>query len=108
MMDKLAGGSGGVGPVFHGREGDGATLTLDMAVAVRGPTGRGNANSNPVYKAFHGDGAGRGQRNVGHAARAAAVGGVAAKRWAKRAREESGEGSGEESDEGSLEESEDS
>jgi hypothetical protein len=41
MMDKLAGGSGGVGPVFHGRKVDGATLTPDMAVAVRGPAGRG-------------------------------------------------------------------
>jgi hypothetical protein len=85
VMDRLAGGSGGGGPVFHGREGDGATLTLDMAVAVRGPAGRGAARTDPVYKAFHGKGAGKGPRNVGLAAQAAAVAGVAAARWAKRA-----------------------
>jgi hypothetical protein len=33
MMDRLAGGSVGVDPVFHGREGGGATLKLDMAGA---------------------------------------------------------------------------
>ncbi len=36
VMMRLAGGSGVAGSVFHGREGNGATLALDMAVAVKG------------------------------------------------------------------------
>jgi hypothetical protein len=50
LMDGPAAGSRGVGPVFHGRIGDGATLTLDVAPAV---VRRGGAASNKVYKAFH-------------------------------------------------------
>jgi hypothetical protein len=52
MMDGPAAGSRGVGPVFHGRIGDGATLTLDVAPAA---ARRGGAASNRVYKAFHDD-----------------------------------------------------
>ncbi len=82
MMDKLAGGSGGAGPVYHGREGDGATLTLDMVVALRGRAGRGGAETNMVYKAFHGKVGGR--KNVGRAAQTAQVAGMAATRRPKK------------------------
>jgi hypothetical protein len=83
MMDKLAGGSGGVGTVFHGREGDGATLTLDMAVAIVGPAGRGGAESSRVYGAFHGKGAGKVPPNSGRAAQTAGVAALSAARWAR-------------------------
>ncbi len=56
---------------------------------MRGRAGRGGTTSNPVCKAFHGKGAGKARRNVGRAAWAAAVAGVAAARWAKESGEES-------------------
>jgi hypothetical protein len=100
MMDKLAGGSGGVGPVYHGREGDGATLTL---VAVRGPAGRGGASANKVFKAFHGfvEGAAR-RTNAGAAAQAAQAAGMRREglRRGKRAQEDSAEESAEEGSSG--------
>jgi hypothetical protein len=74
VMDGQAAGSGGVGPVWHGRVGDGATLTLDVApVAAQ----RGGATRNPVFQAFHIP-APR-QQNIGRAAQqaAAAAGGRA-------------------------------
>ncbi len=41
-MDGLAAGSGGAGSVFHGRFGDGVTLSLDLAVVTEhGRTGPG-------------------------------------------------------------------
>ncbi len=79
--------------MFQGREGDGATLTLDMAVGVQGPHGRGGSKGNPVYGAFNGVtwSTGEPRRNVGPAARAAQLAGIAAARFPKRAREEIGE-----------------
>ncbi len=68
VMDGQAAGSGGVGPVWHGRVGDGATLTLDVApVAAR----RGGATHNHVFQAFH-DPVPR-QRNIGRSAQQAAA-----------------------------------
>ncbi len=70
-------GSGGVGPVWHGRVGDGATLTLDVApVAAQ----RGGAARNHVYNAFHTSLPK--QKNLGRAAQraAAAAGGRRARK----------------------------
>jgi hypothetical protein len=103
MMDKLAGGSGGVGPVYHGREGDGATLALDMAVALRGPAGRGGASANKVYNAFHGAGVGEARPNAGAVEQAARAAG--ARREGLRRKKRAREGSSESTEEGGSEES---
>jgi hypothetical protein len=44
-MDGVAAGSGGAGSVFHGRFGDGVTLSLDLAVTVGRSTGVGLKSS---------------------------------------------------------------
>ncbi len=75
-MDGQAAGSGGVGPVWHGCVGDGATLTLDVAPAA---AQRGGAAHNPVYAAFNP--APAKQHNIGRVARQAAAVAGAHARW---------------------------
>ncbi len=67
-MDGVAAGSGGAGSVFHGRFGDGVTLSLDLAVVTeRGRTGPGLFKADKkLASLFHGTGE---KRGVGEAAR---------------------------------------
>jgi hypothetical protein len=82
-MDGVAAGSGGTGGVFHGRFGDGVTLSLDLAVSPPPTAGGGlgfEAKDPKTWTLFHGSGAS--ERGIGEAARITK--GIAAKAEKKK------------------------
>ncbi len=74
-MDGLAAGSGGAGSVFHGRFGDGVTLSLDLAAVTEcGWTGPGLFKADKKLSSlFHGTGEKRGVGEAGRLRLAAAA-----------------------------------
>jgi hypothetical protein len=67
-MDGPAAGSGGAGRVFHGRRGDGVTLSLDLAPCTSTAGPGIHLADDATWRLFHGTAQG-----IGEAARIAAI-----------------------------------